>query len=342
MEKPVLKRQITEMETLQGNQPTCYAHVSARLMIRNVLNMPNETKQWDRSCNQALNTQHLALDISKKKCGDHGYEKICLFLYLYYIAQQYNLHAQGGHPTLTVRKFNDVFRGLRRRIHVPPEFLLPEYADIRRTTEAYLTRHPVTRRVNVMEYVLYPKEALIFEEQTSLANLIVLFLQMNYYIGFTFLLTHHAVGHIITIIGYDTHQEKFICKDSEGGIVLIHSGQIGYFDSFTYKGHDLSYTNMKFTFAGTCTFKHPLTKKGVLAIAKEFKTTYYYHDTNPFLEQETLDLPEKKDREKEKEPVPEIICKKNQACPVPCTRATRHIPRTTTYCRKRRTKKVKN
>lgn len=337
MEKPVLKRQITEMETLQGDQPTCYAHVSARLMIRNVLDMPNETKQWDRSCNQALNTQHLALDISKQKCGDHGYEKICLFLFFYYLARQYNPDARGGYPALTVRKFNDAFR----HRHMPPEFSLPEYADIRRTTEAYFARRPVTQRVNVLEHVLYPNEALIFEEQTPLANLIVLFLQMNFYIGFTFLLKHHAVGHIITIIGYDTKKERFVCKDSEGGIVMMYSGQIGYFDSFTYKGHDLAYTNMKFTFAAPCTFK-PLTKKVVLAIAKEFKTTYHYHDTNPFLEQETLDLPKKEDSEKEKEPVPEIICKKNQACPVPCTRATRHIPRTTTYCRKRRTKKVKN
>jgi hypothetical protein len=214
MEKPVLKRQITEMETLQGNQPTCYAHVSARLMIRNVLEMPNETEKWDRSCNQALNTQHIQLDVSTKKCGENGYLNICLFLYFYYIARQYNLHAQGGVPMLTIQKFNEVFRSLRKRIHVPPEFLLPEYADIRRTTETYLTRHPVTRRVHVMEYVLYPQDALILEEHTPLANLIVLFLQMNYYIGFTFLLKQHTVAHIMTIIGYDTHQEQFICKDS--------------------------------------------------------------------------------------------------------------------------------
>ena len=324
---PVLMRQISEMETRQGTQLTCYAHVSARIMVRNIFEMPNETAHWDKDCNRV-----------------DGYNKICIFLYFYFVALHFNFSKdKPGVPLRILTKCNDVLRGIRRnRVFIPDEFNYPQHEDIKKTTLEYFDSHPLNKSMSVNSFDIYPYDPLVEEYQTPLANLILLFLQMNYYIGFLFLLYGKPVAHIITIIGYNSHTQQFVCKDSAGGLSYLYVEQLGKEGIFDYhRTKNIEYDRMQFFFAGKYSPMTTLNKKAVLKIAKEFKADFHYYDENPFSKKEILqDILLEKEKEKEKEPAPEVVCKKNKECPIPCSRVTRYRPRTTAYCRKRRTKKV--
>jgi hypothetical protein len=178
MEKPVLKRQVSEMETLQGIEHTCYAHVLARLMVRNVHEMPNETAHWDRACNKALNTENIELDVSKKKCGENGYLKICVFLYYYYNALQYGQEVTlAGKRTIIV--MNALIHHSKNHDRIPPLLLTPSYDDIRTTAMDYFRARTLPEETSVMEVFIQPGDLLTDPKQTPLANMILLFLKMQ-------------------------------------------------------------------------------------------------------------------------------------------------------------------
>jgi hypothetical protein len=109
-------------------------------------------------------------------------------------------------------------------------------------------------------------------------------------------------------------------------------------DSIHTLGRRVPIYMLAFYFIGNFSATFFPDKQKVLRIAKQFKTDYTYRDVNPFSEKKIVKLPDMIP-EKEHEPTPEIICKKNQACPSPCGKVTRNKPRTTTYCRKRRVRK---
>jgi hypothetical protein len=337
MEKPVLKRQVSEMETFQGIEHTCYAHVVARLMVRNVHEMPNETNQWTNTCNKALNTQHIDLDVSKKKCGENGYLKICVFLYYYYNALQY-----GQEVTVRGKRTMHVMDALIRHSYnhsrVPSELMAPQYDDILATAKDYFKTVSLPKNISVMEVILTPGDVLTDPKQTPLANMILLFLHMNYYIGFSYQVEYpngKVYAHIVTLMGYDAESECFIGKDSaKKGNMSILIRDIGT-DSLHVQGRTVPITFSSFYFIGKFSRTFFPDKDKVLRIAKQFQMDYTYREVNPFSEKKISKLPDMIP-EKEHEPTPEIICKKNKACPSPCGKVTRNKPRTTAYCRKRR------
>jgi len=332
----------SDMDTFQGTEHTCYAHVVARLMVRNVHEMPNETEHWDRACNKALNTQNIELDVSKKKCGENGYLKICVFLYYYYNAIQYGQEVTiPGKRTLMVMQA--LIHHSKNHDQIPYPLMTPQYDDIRTTAMDYLTARTLHENTSVMEVFLQPGDLLSDPKQTPLANMILLFLHMNYYIGFSYkgrFSSGKTFAHIITLIGYDAELECFISKDS------MKTGE--HFIPIRYIGTDAIHVNSRkipagfltFYFVGNFSKAHFPNKEKVLRIANEFQTEYTYRDVNPFSEKKIAKLPDMIP-EKEHEPAPEIICKKNKECPSPCGKVTRHRPRTTAYCRKRRTKNGK-
>ena len=86
--------------TVQGRENTCFAHVIARLFLKNVFKIPNETeKDWkyESVCNLVLDTSRdIYVDrISKEECGTNGYLKICLFLYIFYLAKEFEEKRKG-------------------------------------------------------------------------------------------------------------------------------------------------------------------------------------------------------------------------------------------------------
>lgn len=339
LEKPTLKRQISEMDTFQGNEGTCYAHVCARLMVRNIHEMPNETIRWQPICNKALNTYNIKLNITKKKCGENGYLKICVFLYYYYTALSYS-EAQDKHKGgITLRVIENLIK--HNYSHVPEELKPLQYKDILNTAMDYFKTFPVTKKKSVYTDVLTTTTPLTDSKQTSLANLILLFLQMKHYIGFSYNGHRNGtfVAHIITIVGYDADTESFICKDSasEKKNTSISVHDIGT-DTLHYQGV-IHTSSIKFLFLGKYSTIYFFTKEKVLKIAKECNINYHYHDVNPFSKKEIVKIPDIIP-EKEHEPFPEIICKKNKDCPSPCSNVTRHKPRTTKYCRKTKRKRT--
>lgn len=347
MEKPVLKRQVSEMETMQGFEPTCYAHALARLMVRNVHEMPNETEHWDRACNKALNTENIELDVSKKKCGENGYLKICVFLYYYYNALQYGQETTiPGERTILVMQA--LIHHSKNHDRIPPLLLTPPYDAIRTTAMDYFRERTLPEETSVMQVFLNQGQLLTDPQQTPLANMILLFLHMNYYIGFSFkgeFTNGKPYAHIITIVGYDSKSECLIGKDSvKTGEQRIPIPAIGT-DFFHVQGRRFPAKFITFYFVGNFSKARFPDKFKVVRIAKEFQADYTYRDVNPFSEKKIAKLPDMIP-EKEHEPTPEIICKKNKACPSPCGKVTRNKPRTTEYCRKRRlrkeTKKVKS
>jgi hypothetical protein len=109
-------------------------------------------------------------------------------------------------------------------------------------------------------------------------------------------------------------------------------------DSIHTLGRRVPIYMLTFYFIGNFSATFFPDKSKVLRIAKEFQAEYTYRDVNPFSEKKIAKLPDMIP-EKEHEPTPEIICKKNKACPSPCGKVTRNKPRTTEYCRKRRLQK---
>ena len=342
LEKPVLKRQVSEMETLQGIEHTCYAHVNARLMVRNVHEMPNETDHWDRTCNKALNTQNIELAVSKEKCGENGYLKICVFLYYYYNALQY-----GAEVTILGRRTTTVMEALihhsKNHSRIPPTLMAPQYEDILSTAKNYFETVSLPKNISLMEVSLIPGDLLTNPKQTPLVNMILLFLQMNYYIGFSYkgqFPNGKLFAHIITLIGYDAESECLIGKDSlKEGQMSIPVRDIGT-ETLLVQGRRVPVGISTFFFIGKFSKAFFPDKQKVVRIAKEFQTDYTYQDENPFSKKKIAKLPDMIP-EKEHEPTPEIICKKNKACPSPCGKVTRNKPRTTAYCRKRRMRKEK-
>jgi hypothetical protein len=111
-------------------------------------------------------------------------------------------------------------------------------------------------------------------------------------------------------------------------------------DSLYVHGRTVPITFSIFYFIGKFSRTFFPDKDKVLRIAKQFQINYTYRDINPFSEKKISKLSDMIP-EKEHEPTPEIICKKNKECPSPCNKVTRNKPRTTAYCRKRRMKKGK-
>lgn len=94
---PLKKMSITK--TNQGEEGSCVAHTISRLIVKNVferlyplkISLAEEKLYEKNNCNIYLNTDTKAktnagyLDLTPTKCGQKGYYKILLFLYVYYI-----------------------------------------------------------------------------------------------------------------------------------------------------------------------------------------------------------------------------------------------------------------
>ena len=90
---PPLSRQ-QSISTNQGQVGSCMAHAFAKVVLQNVyrfvhpMNVPSREIQKFRSCFAILDTSdelvlsHMA-GLSRARCGDAGFDKILLFIYLF-------------------------------------------------------------------------------------------------------------------------------------------------------------------------------------------------------------------------------------------------------------------
>ena len=99
---PLKKMSITK--TNQGEEGSCVAHTISRLIVKNVferlyplkISLAEEKLYEKNNCNIYLNTDTDTkaktnagyLDLTPTKCGQKGYYKILLFLYVYYIIRE--------------------------------------------------------------------------------------------------------------------------------------------------------------------------------------------------------------------------------------------------------------
>lgn len=183
----------------QGEEGTCLAHTCAHLVVKNVfdplyplkLSKKDENIYKQHSCNDYLKT-HKLLDIAMiPDCSIRGYDKILLFLYVYFTAYE-NFILKGKKNYLTpiikfVLQLEYIPKIFDQTFHLPRlEYLLKtikqKMIDIKYDTVTISTSDPlIIRKILDRFYVV-----------------------MN--------LTHDTMGHTSTIVGHTPTQ--FIIKNS--------------------------------------------------------------------------------------------------------------------------------
>lgn len=183
----------------QGEEGTCLAHACAHLVVKNVfdplyplkLSKKEEDIYKEHSCNDYLKT-HKLLDIAMiPNCSIRGYDKILLFLYVYFTAYE-NFILKGKKNYLTpiikfVLQLEYIPKIFDQTFHLPRlEYLLKtikqKMIDIKYDTVTISTSDPlIIRKILDRFYVA-----------------------MN--------LTHNTMGHTSTIVGHTPTQ--FIIKNS--------------------------------------------------------------------------------------------------------------------------------
>ena len=210
----------TVMQTYQGGEGTCYAHMGARLILQNILKLLDEEKhkaQWKyrSTCRKMLNTYKPPTPtLELRQCGPHGYLKMCMFLYLYYlITERYGIN--GGSISDCLTLYPSI-------VHVErPRRFTEAYNDMYATASRYLHRHPPTLfQHNYVE--LHEGKSLDHPMYSSLVQLIFLFLKNNMYIGCRFHMTSNIDnGHLFMITGYSASKRAFYVKNSWGTFVSM-------------------------------------------------------------------------------------------------------------------------
>jgi len=215
----------TVLQTNQGDDGTCYAHLTARLIIQNLLKLKDEekhSKQWKygSTCRKMLKTyKPPSPTLELKQCGENGYLKMSMFLYLYYlIIEKFGMDGGLVHRSL------EIYPSLLHK-HRPQHFTEP-YDNMYSTVSHYLQHPPPLFQCNYVEldesaYVDKPK-SLDDPLYDNLVQLIFLFLQHNMYVGCRFyMLNDITMGHLFMITGYSSSKKAFYMKNTWGTFVSM-------------------------------------------------------------------------------------------------------------------------
>jgi len=204
----------TVLQTYQGDDGSCYAHLGARLVGQNILRWQDEKKKdlhwgYRSTCRRMLNTYRPpSLTEEAKQCGEYGYLKICMFLYLYYlITERFGLEGGTIHQCLSIRPL------MEEKVR-PAHFTKP-YDDMYATVVQFL--QPPLTPFHYNYVFLDDTKSLDDPMYTSLVELLLLFLKNNMYIGSRFYMTKdESEGHLFMITGYSASEHAFRVKNTWG------------------------------------------------------------------------------------------------------------------------------
>jgi hypothetical protein len=216
----------TVLQTYQGGEGTCYAHMGARLILQNILRLKDEEKyfhhwKYRSVCRKMLNTYKPPVPTKElKQCGSDGFLKISMFLYLYYlIVERYGI--DGGALFQCVSIYPSVKQKER------PKQFTEAYQSMYTTVDTFLSHHKPTPFY--FNQVFIPDSKLEDAENIPLFDLILLFLENNMYIGCRFYTGNDVMnGHLFILTGYSASQNAFYVKNSWGMFVsMLKASEIG-------------------------------------------------------------------------------------------------------------------
>lgn len=230
---PFLKRKTrksiykkTVLQTYQGSEGTCYAHMGARLILQNIMKLKDEEKyfhnwKYRSVCRKMLNTYKPPVPTKElKQCGVDGFLKISMFLYLYYlIVERYGI--DGG----------DLFQCLSIYPSVKdkerPRKFTESYQAMYTTVNTFLTKHH--QSPFYFNQIFMNDLKLEDSENKSLFDLLLLFLEHHMYIGCRFYTGNDVSnGHLFILTGYSASQHAFYVKNSWGMFVsMLKVSEIG-------------------------------------------------------------------------------------------------------------------
>lgn len=183
----------------QGEEGTCLAHACAHLIVKNVfdplyplkLTKKEEDIYKEHSCNDYLKTHNL-IDIAMiHDCSIHGYDKILLFLYVYFTAYE-NFILKGKKIFLT-----PIIKYVLQLEYIPKifdqTFHLPRLYHLLKT---------IKQRMIGIKYdtvTMTTKDPILIRKILD-----------RFYVAIN--ITHDTLGHTSTIVGHTPNQ--FIIKNS--------------------------------------------------------------------------------------------------------------------------------
>jgi hypothetical protein len=221
---PELLRSIyqqTVMQTFQGEDGSCYAHLSARLFVQNIFKLKDEEhlkENWTyrSTCRKILNTYNPPpITPELKDCGKYGYLKISMFLYLYYlITEKFGVDGGSIFQGATVR--SDILAKKR------PRHFTPEYNSMYTTVSRFINSKKLPPFY--VNHVFLSNKPLDHEEHNGLVQLILLFLKHRLYIGCRLYADNdQSMGHLFMITGYSASKRAFYVKNTWGIFVSMLS-----------------------------------------------------------------------------------------------------------------------
>ena len=228
-QSPALLRSIYKqsvMQTFQGDDGSCFAHLSARLMVQNCLQLKDEEHQKENwkyrsTCRKMLNTYHPPKPTNElKQCGTYGFLKISMFLYLYYlITEQFG--TEGGSVGQGLSVYSKLIRKER------PSHFTQDYNGMYSEVVHFVKSNPLTPFY--VNHVFLSDKLLSDDEHTYIVQLILLFLKHRMYIGCRFYADNdQSMGHLFMITGYSASKRAFYVKNTWGIFVsMLKIDEIG-------------------------------------------------------------------------------------------------------------------
>lgn len=210
---------LSPLITNQGNQGSCYAHSTSKLIIKNIFENCISLKLSGKEEKEFLNCFHIKTDnineinINRDKCSVKGYHKILLFLYNYFnMTEKYG--CEGGKTIIALNSaVNDLYKKItlpkffKQTFHNPIIIHLLEQIQKNLTNISYEIIE-VPNQENMIFFI----ESLI---DTGLyVNLILEEDVLSEKYTKSYIERHGIPSHSVTIVGYN--KEHFIIKNSWG------------------------------------------------------------------------------------------------------------------------------
>lgn len=209
---PQFRRQITEGNSNQGRDTTCSFHANSKIILHNMFLflVPKTTDRtlYDKNnCNAFLNTDTITtdptlLDNLSEDCSSDGYDKILLFLYLYFLYRQ---ETECGCEIYTINKQIEdrVIPAMLEGKHLPRLHALLDEIHVKR------------QRFNWVDFKcdITTNPFLLFDIIRKITNL-KFYVKLNVHVTIIEKGKPTQSGHALTIIG--TSGEFYIIKNSWG------------------------------------------------------------------------------------------------------------------------------
>jgi len=216
---PLKKMSITK--TNQGEEGTCVAHTISRLIVKNIferlypleMSLAEENLYEKNNCNIYLNTNINTkdrnagyLDLTPTNCGQKGYYKILLFLYVYYIIRE-NFDCDGVSYLSSSYVLNLLFNTNNAGTNIMPKIFQQSF------------HLPILNVLLEKIKTIFKNKMNIKYEIVDMANdndnnaiiIIRKLLDANLYVGVS-LSPRYGDGHTATIVGHTPYH--FVIKNS--------------------------------------------------------------------------------------------------------------------------------